>query len=407
MTSKENNVARILAQEELSLKDVKSLMRAARYRLEEDKRVCYANELLPDAGDYLRPHTLAALVRAEINEQDAASEIIKSKEFFSRLVILLPTIVRFFSHEARCNNPIGIISTIDDCHNDFHATTRAARKDRQLREAKERVINASKMTSSAAASLVDAKEHFGIEFDRYRAVYYRPTLGPSRFLGDLIDELRMCAGVLEIVDATADIKPKRLFIYGNDARTSLVEWVYHMCTMWGGPKITTTPGSDFATLCSLLYEAVSGRSDEGLAGAIIRYSRSEARKQWDKEGEDDDEDDNFQSVKNTMRNSLEEIELCQTLLLRADLSDTAKMLLQMRIRYELGRNEDAKNKYGPNQVYISQMNAEQIENMLFDAIARLKPEQIEALEEQALTGKSSAEKDIELGRARRSAKRQN
>src|SRR4051812_44096355 len=61
-----------------------------------------------------------------------------------------------------------------------------------------------------------------------------------------------------------------------------------------GPKLVTTPGSDFSTLCSLLFEAVSGNADEGLAGAINRYARSEDRKRWDREGEEEqDPEDNF------------------------------------------------------------------------------------------------------------------
>jgi hypothetical protein len=227
-------------------------------------------------------------------------------------VDLLPSLVRFFGKEARSKNPKGIISTIDDCHDDFHYTIGSSRRDRQLREAKEKLANASKLASESASALEDAKRHFDIEFDRYRKAYYKGSdVGPSRFLSDLIHELRMCSGVLEIVNATADIQPKRLFVYGNDQRTTVVEWAYHMCRMWDGPKLVTTPGSDFAALCSLLFEAVSGRSDEGLAGAINRYARSEDRKQWDREGEDEDErdNDNFLSEKNTMRSSEQEVEL--------------------------------------------------------------------------------------------------
>ena len=113
----------------------------------------------------------------------------------------------------------------------------------------------------------------------------------------------MCAGVLDIMHEIADIKPKRLFVYGNDQRTNVVEWAYHICTMWDGPKLVTTPGSDFAALCSLLFEAVSGNPEESLAGAINRYARSEDRKQWDRDGEDEvaKEDDNFLTEKNIMR----------------------------------------------------------------------------------------------------------
>src|SRR4051812_357080 len=89
----------------------------------------------------------------------------------------------------------------------------------------------------------------------------------------------------------------------NDQRTDLVENVYHMCTMWDGPKLVTTP------LCSLMFEAATGNSDEGLAGAINRYARSNDRRQWDLEGENENYDDNFWIEKNQMVQSSKVIEL--------------------------------------------------------------------------------------------------
>jgi hypothetical protein len=405
MYVEEQDVARILAREELSLEDVKIVMRGVRYDRGYDERFDYANTLLPEAGHYLRPHTLGALVRADIAEEEAALDLELNKTFFARLVDLLPSLVRFFGKEARSMNPKGIISTIDDCHNDYYLTIASSRRDRQFREAKERIANASKLASESASALEDAKRHFDIEFDRYREAYYKGSdVGPSRFLSDLIHELRMCSGVLEIVNATADIKPKRLFVFGNDQRTTVVEWAYHMCTMWNGPKLVTTPGSDFAVLCSLLFEAVSGRSDEGLAGAIDRYARSDERKQWDREGEDEDEkdNDNFLAENNTMRSSEQEVELCKVLLQIPSLSDLARVLLLTRVEYEQRRYEVAQTTYGPRQVYLSQMNDEQWNNMLMEAVSRLKPEQIEKLDVKLASGKSSAALDIELGQQRRS-----
>jgi hypothetical protein len=404
MYVEEHDIARILASQELSLEDVKIVMRGARYDRGYDERFDYANTLLSDAWHYLRPHTLGALVRAEIAEDDAALDLERNKAFFSRLADLLPSLVRFFGREARSRNPKGIISTIDDCHNDFHYTIASSRRDRQLREAKEKLADASKLASELASALENARRHFDIEFDRYRKSYYKEAdFGPARFLGDLIHELQMCSGVLEIVNATADIQPKRLFVHGNDQRTTVVEWAYHMCTMWEGPKLVTTPGSDFAALCSLLFEAVSGRSDEGLAGAINRYARSEDRKQWDREGEDEDErdNDNFLSLKNTMNASAREVELCKVLLRGRGLSDMARVLLLTRIEDELRRYEVAQTTYGPRQVYLSQMNEDQWGNMLMEAVSRLKPEQIKNLDEKFSSGKSSAAVDIELGQQRR------
>jgi hypothetical protein len=145
---------------------------------------------------------------------------------------------------------------------------------------------------------------------------------------------------MEIVNATAGLDPIRLLLFSNETRKTVVECAYHMCTIFGGPKLVTTPGSDFSVLCSLLFEAVSGRSDEGLAGAINRYARSDARAEWDREGEED-EDDNFVSQKNTMRVSAQQIDLCKKVLRNTNLSEMARVLLQLRIDREQQKYDEA------------------------------------------------------------------
>jgi hypothetical protein len=400
----DHDIARILASEGPTFEDIKILMRGARYTKGYDEKFDYANSLLPEASDYLRPHTLRALVRADITEEEAASYLLQNKAFFRRLVNLLPSIVRFFGKKARLRNPRGIAMTIDDSHNDFQATGNASRRDRQLREAKEKLTRAARLAREAASALDDAEEHFEHEFDRYRSVYYRPLPGPAQFLGDLVNELRMCAGVLDIVHEIADIKPKRLFVFGNDQRRDLVESAYHMCSMWDGPKLVTTPGSDFAALCSLLFEAVSGNSDEGLAGAINRYARSADRKQWDLEGENDDPGDNFLNEKNRMIYSSNEIELCKRILQRPGLSEMALFLLNARIKHEEREREKARITYGPRQVYVSQMNQEQRQDMLLEAVSRLKPEQVDDLDDLITRGESWAARDIKHGKRVRAAR---
>jgi hypothetical protein len=400
----DQDIARILASEPPTFEDIKTLMRGSRYTHGYDEKFEYANSLLLEASDYLRPHTLRALVRADMTEEEAASYLENNKTFCRRLVNLLPSIFRFFGKEERLRNPRGIVMTIDDCHNDFLATGNASRRDRQLREAKEKLTRAARLARDSASALEEAEEHIEYEFDRYRNLYYRPEPGPNRFLGDLIEELRMCAGVLEIVHEIADIKPKRLFVFGNDQRTNVVEWAYHMCSMWDGPKLVTTPGSDFSALCSLLFEAVSGNSDEGLAGAINRYARGDDRKQWDLEGESDDPDDNFQSERNQMVCSSHEIDLCKRILQKSNFSGMALLLLNKRIKLEEQQHEEARTKYGPRQVYISQMNQEQWEGMLLEVVNRLKPEQVDHLDDMIMKGKSLAACDIEHGQSVRAAR---
>ena len=400
----DHDIARILASEAPTFEDVKTLIRGVRYTQGYDEKFEYANSLLPEASDYLRSHTLRALVRAEISKEKAALHLEQNKAFFRRLVDLLPSIVGFFEKEVRSRNPNGIVMTIDDCHNDFLATGNALRRDRELREAKERLMRAARLARDSASALRDAEGHFKFEFDRYREAYYGRVPGPARFLGDLIEELQMCAGVLEIVNEIADVKRKRLFVFGNDQRTNLVESAYHMCSMWGGPKLVTTPGSDFAALCSLLFEAVSGRTDEGLAGAINRYARSDDRKQWDREGEDDDPDDNFMSERARVGYSSREIQLCKHIIQNTGLSEMALVLLNERIKHEEQQCEEAQNRYGPRQVYISQMNQEQWEGMLSEAVNRLKPEQVDDLDDLIAKGQSLATRDIEHGQRVRAAR---
>jgi signal recognition particle subunit SEC65 len=400
----DQDIARILASEDPTFNEIRTLMRGCRYAHGRDEKFEYADSLLPEASDYLRPYTLRALVRADITEDEAASHLEQSKMFYRRLASLLPAIMKFFSKDAKLRNPRGLVMAIDDCHNEFQATSNAARRDRQIRETKEKLTRAAGLARDSASALNDAADHFQYEYSRYRDIYYPPAPGPARFLSDLIGELQMCAGVLDIMHEIADIKPKDLFVYGNDQRTDLVESVYHMCTMWDGPKLVTTPGSDFAGLCSLIFEAASGNSDEGLAGAINRFARSAERKQWDLEGENEDDAENFQTEKNQMTYSAKTIELCKNVLQKPNLSDMAHLLLNLRIKYEEGQYEDARIRYGPRQVYISQMNQEQWESALMDAVSRFKPEQIAALDDMIMNGRSWATRDIEHGQKIRAAR---
>ncbi|KAG0632532.1 hypothetical protein HOY80DRAFT_1067993, partial [Tuber brumale] len=250
--------------------------------------------------------------------------------------------------------------------------------DRQTRETKERLAKAIKASLNAARAIEEAKRFLEIEFDQFREVY-RPYGERQRHLDELIDELRMYSGVVEIVDAVVDLGPqgpfRSLHLSGNDARTTLVEYAYHMCTMWDGPKLVTTPGSQFSDLCSLLFEAVTGQAEESLSGAINRYARSDERIQWDQEGqEEDDEDDNFVSQKRRMSASHRDIRLYTAVGRHPGLSQMAKTLLALRLQSEVDRYQKAKNAHGPNQVYFSQMNTDQIATMFADAIQSWRPE---------------------------------
>lgn len=148
-----------------------------------------------------------------------------------------------------------------------------------------------------------------------------------------------------------------------------------MCVDGNGPQLVTTPGSQFAAFCSLLFEAVSGKPDESLSGAINRYARSDDRRQWDIEGEElEDEADNFLSEKQEMKGCIRQIEICKALQKLPGLSALAESLLRMRIDWEQQNYERTKETYGPRQVYIENYNREQLHELIAPIIHLLDSE---------------------------------
>lgn len=362
----EDEIERRLARDALTQKDIKTVMLSVRHSLSDQKNINYAKSLLPDS-DYLPPYVLSRLVRADISEQEAAQYIGPNKAFFARLTEYLPDLLRYFAQPTPTNYS-GLLRCIDDCHNDYHSLAHSLRRDRAIREAHQSLKDALDATNKAAAALAIANRHIDIAFSQFHEMYFKTSSGKSegrRDIEDLIHELRMCCSVIEIVRETAEIDDSYLILSGNDRRSLLVNYAYQMITMWNGPKLVTTPGSDFSNLCSLLFEVVTGIPDESLAGAINRFARSHERRKWDTESEEtqEDEDNNFAVEVRQMQVCDREIKRCLALLERQDVSELARTLLHIKIHQEKTKFETAESTYGPRQVWISQLNEEQLEKL--------------------------------------------
>ncbi|WP_454646299.1 hypothetical protein [Bradyrhizobium liaoningense] len=401
----DDGLEQVLRRDELTVEDVRIALATVRHGFKADELLAYARSLVPDA-DLLDGSALRALARADITEDEASKEIQKNRAFCARLAGLLPSILRLFDSR---NNLAGIFRMIDDCYNDFHVTAVSRRKDRQTREIKEGLADAIKFSLKAAEAIENAKL-VGTEYQSFCEVYFLDGKNQPRYLDDLVEQLRMYSGVAEIVDSLIDLNPpgpfRTLYLSGNDARTTVVEYAYHMCTMWNGPRLVTTPGSQFADLCSFLFEAISGQADEGLSGAINRYARSDERKQWDREGQEEvSEDDNFLGLKGRMRFAQENLRLYTAMARRSTLSEMAKTLVALRLQDEANQYEEAKNTYGPNQVYLSQMNSEQIATMFTDAIESWRPDKQKDFADFLESKKASLDAlEIKLGESRRAAR---
>jgi hypothetical protein len=353
----------------LALSDIKSIMLRARYDEADLEDVEYANSLIPESGDYLPSHLLSALIRADLSEMDAAPYIEQNKAFFVRLVYLVSDLVRYFE-PCDPRDVIGVLSCIDDCHNDYNISAKSLRKDRLAREAQQSLANALDAVTRAGEALESAKKHLRLEYEEYHRIYYRSSSARSQSGHDieqLIDELKLCSGILNVVGVTAASDADYLLLSGNDKRTVLVDYAYMMSLMWNGPKLITTPGSDFSNFCSLLFEAVTGVTGESLAGAINRYARSDERKKKDADHLESEAyestDDNFITEKRAMEVSAREIKRIKYLLDAGDLSDFARVLLLMKLNQETKNYEAARDTSGPRQVWLHQLNEDQLEKL--------------------------------------------
>jgi hypothetical protein len=54
-------------------------------------------------------------------------------------------------------------------------------------------------------------------------------------------------------------------------KLNCVEKTAYICKRFGGPKIVSTPGSDYSSICGIIYEIATGRVDESMQGAIVSF----------------------------------------------------------------------------------------------------------------------------------------
>ena len=139
-----------------------------------------------------------------------------------------------------------------------------------------------------------------------------------------------------------------------------IPWLY-----LGKPQFVTTPGSDFAFLCGIIFELATGISEESLAGAINKFARSELRKQLDRneaefrkensdEGIREYEADNFAGVRERIGQLLEEYSFWKGMVASSQWEEFQTMQLNIRTLDVLGQIEKATQDYGPHLVWASQ-----------------------------------------------------
>lgn len=390
--------------EKLPINVLLSFMRKARHVSAEYADL--GDTLVAGAGQYLSAHSLRALVREELPDDIAREEINENKKLYRRIGLLLPAISDLFS-PPNPDNLFGFTSAVLDCCDEYRASLRSARKDRKERETLKVLADASAILKDAI-DLVGTVERFvSLSYEDFHELFFSPDRAAlphferlkqrsnsdvRQTIDVLLHEMDLCRATLEIVLVSARREPDQLLLSGSDGKTTIVHNAYDMSLMWNGPRISTTPGSNFSALCSLLFECASGNVDESLAGAINRYARSQQRlKLEEAEREYRQEEalsDNFDEQRNTIRRSRETITECKSLLDLPDLDQLARTLLSLRLKRAESEAETATLTYGPRQYYVNEFT----------------PAQLADLGADKLNLSMLAKMDIALGDLRRSAK---
>jgi hypothetical protein len=344
------------------------------------------------------------LIRDEIEGAKIAEEIEEHKQFLNRLSSLLPALSDLFNPTLP-DNLEGFCSCIDDCCSDYRTGRSRLRQDRQLREALEATDSASEHLARALEALDAVTRYIEGDYQELHNSHFAHEEGnilisvarieeknnPFSTIQDLTQQMRVCQATLGIARVRASESPEELFMITKRGKNVIVEYAHMMSLMWNGPAITTTPGSDFALLCSLLFECATGETAEGLAGAINLYARSPRRKQKEEEETEFQEDelgeDNFEAVRAQMQRAMKKMEECRKLIESGLLDDFTQRLLLKYSERNLKIIRAASEIYGPFQIRMSHLNDDQLANFTqidIRALARL---------------------DIELGNIRRSIKR--
>jgi hypothetical protein len=202
-----------------------------------------------------------------------------------------------------------LIHLIDDSFHDF--PIKAPRRDRALRDAISEIKKAQKSLLDAAAAMSALNSAVTHDMDDFLDSYLEGTSrsSSSQKFDSFLEQLQLRSEILEICLFRAQSEEGYLILSDNQTKKRVVTTAYDLCSWHEGPRLVTTPGSDFSMVCSLLYEIVGGKpTNEGLAGAINRFARSRERREKDEheiehQRDLDNSNDNFLGVAEQARDA--------------------------------------------------------------------------------------------------------
>lgn len=327
-----------------------------------------ASRISQSAGDYLESWALLNFI-SEKYSQDEVFELIETrKRLVSRLALLLPSIIELLNL-TDIRDIASATHQIYDCAGDYPAIEKSQYSSQQRKKIVQGINSIIELAERLDDALDQAGSHVDIEFHHHKDAIARIRGNePER---GRIEELRRELMTLRFVSRMTlyrdDIGEQSFFVGDNKARTHIVEYAYRLALQFGTPVLKTTPGSDFSTLCSLIFEVATGTASESLAGAINKFARSSERREIDEEEiihryENSDEGiaeyeaDNFSGVKASIKSCEVEEVFWQKMMSSQQWDDDSRHHISMRLLDARERKQSAMKEHGPFIVWASQMS---------------------------------------------------
>jgi hypothetical protein len=363
--------------------------------LGESKRII-VDGLFPGSGDLLKDLDLTRVIRADLPELEIVKLIGSRKSILRRMAVLLPQILNTLSvkdiEKART-----VTLLIDDTVYDFGGIVNADQKRKNERIALSAVDYLGEQCTRLLDALSKAKRYIDIEYDQYKKYLVKGANKQDIVFDDLNKDLADLKFVVELSKVKHQLGEGVFYLSGNAGKSYIVECAYTLSMWMDTPKFTTTPGSQFSFLCSLIYEIATGKADESLAWAINRFYSSDDKKRTDREAieyrtEEDtyESGDNFAVVRSELRHFQKELELWQRVISHREWSKEHSHLIYLQIK-GLGEHiEECSNRVGPFLIWAHQSNAAETREVWDLTQSRQR---------------DLLAKEIALGRARRRAAR--
>jgi hypothetical protein len=242
-----------------------------------------AVDIAPEIANFLPSFALDRFIAAEITSVEAESLAASRKAIASRGAVLLPAVLRHFgvlNHDALYS----VVSRVLDCVEDYPHVRRSPHQKKAKKQTREVANEVLQITTMLIEKLTENELLFAGEFiQQIEAEDKLERIDAVNEFDEFNRRLELLAFTVKSTLVRDEIGENVFFVRHNMTHTHIVRAAYEIAHWNGQPKFLTTPGSDFASVCALLFELATGEADISMAGAINKLARSEWRQQFEKE----------------------------------------------------------------------------------------------------------------------------